>query len=58
LDWGFFKGLEAAQRSGWGSGNFLADCRLEAWILLGVTTGLNNQRLGSFEVEESFQSIF
>jgi hypothetical protein len=25
---------------------FLADCRLEAQCLLGVTAGLNNQRLG------------
>jgi hypothetical protein len=27
-----------------GFGNFLADCRLEARILPGVTAGLNNQR--------------
>jgi hypothetical protein len=27
-----------------GFGKFLADCRLEAQILLGVTAGLNNQR--------------
>jgi hypothetical protein len=27
-----------------GFGKFLADCRLEAQFLLGVTVGLNNQR--------------
>jgi hypothetical protein len=30
-----------------GFGNFLADCRLEARILPGVTAGLNNQWPGT-----------
>jgi hypothetical protein len=42
---GFSKGMKAKHGSDWGFGNFLADLRLEARILPGVTTGLNNQQL-------------
>jgi hypothetical protein len=42
---GLSKEMKAECGSVWGFGKFLADCRLEAQILLGVTVGLNNQRL-------------
>jgi hypothetical protein len=58
---GLSKGVKAECGSDWGIWKVLADCRLKAQFLLGVTVGLNNQRLDTvycFEVEESFQGIF
>jgi hypothetical protein len=49
--WGDLVGLGLSKRvkaecgSIWGFWKFLADCRLKAQFLLGVTAGLNNQRL-------------
>jgi hypothetical protein len=40
---GFSKWVKVERGSDWGFGNFLADWRLEARILPGVTAGLNNQ---------------
>jgi hypothetical protein len=45
-DWDFSGGMKAERGSIWEFWWLLANCRLEAQFLLGVTAGLNNQRLG------------
>jgi hypothetical protein len=39
-------------------GMFLADCRLEAQFLFGVTAGLNKQRLGNSFTVSKLKSRF
>jgi hypothetical protein len=44
-DWDFFGRMKVERVSIWGFWRLLADYRLKAQFLLGVTAGLNNQRL-------------
>jgi hypothetical protein len=46
VDWEFSERMAVECGSVWGFWRFLANCKLEAQFLLGVTVGLNNQRLG------------
>jgi hypothetical protein len=46
-DWDFFGRMKAERGFIWGFWRLLADCSLKVQFLLGVTAGLNNQRLGT-----------